>query len=361
MAKDIETKSSQPTKRPFYLTGWGIALFSYLSAGVALPFLLWARGPKTKERRKRILTWTAIICVVVLPLPIIGAFIPANSDNTDTSAVEGSSEGQTKDTSAVEGSSEGQTKDTSAVEGSPEVQTKDTSAVEGSPEVQTKSMPMILGKNVSEISETLSDLENEMNLNIQYLDLVGDRSIWNQSNWIVAVQAPASGEVLKKDQLVCVGVRKVDETERDHQYRLPSDCPSALGPNTWPPSGFDLVLDGAFAINTEYRPDDPALQPCKLEKNNQVFISNTGSGEGQQSVGAPGRCIYYEFLSRERCANIRVRFQWLTSVDTVIGLGTTWAEGPIAAREKFRVMSFLPDKAWSYALGSHRIYEIICN
>ena len=247
------------------------------------------------------------------------------------------------------------------MEGSSEGQTKDTSAVEGSPEVQTKSMPMILGKNVSDISETLSDLENEMNLNIQYLDLVGDRSIWNQSNWIVAVQAPASGEVLKKDQLVCVGVRKVDETERDHQYRLPSDCPSALGPNTWPPSGFDLVFDGAFAINTEYRPDDPALQPCKLEKNNQVFISNTGSGEGQQSVGAPGRCIYYEFLSRERCTNIRVRFQWLTSVDTVIGLGTTWAEGPIAAREKFRVMSFLPDKAWSYALGSHRIYEIICN
>ena len=318
MALDTN-ESSQSIERPFYLTGWGIALFSYFSVGIALPFLLWARGPKTKERRKKILVWTAIICGVVLPLPIIGAFIPATSEDANTNTGNGTSRGQ------------------------------------------TMSMPMILGKSVYDISDKMSELENELNLDIQYADLVGARSIWNKSNWIVVIQAPAADEVLEKGQVVCVGVRKRDETENQHQYRLSDDCPSALGPNTWPPSGFDLVLDGVFALNTEYRSNDPAHLSCTLKKNNQVFISNTGSGEGRQSVGTSGRCNFYEFLSRERCTNVQVLFQWLTSIDTVIGLGTTWVDGSIAPGEKFRVMSFLPNKAWNKALGSHRIYDINCN
>lgn len=319
MASKTQIESPQQPNRPFYLTGWGIALFSYLSMGIALPFLLWARGPKTKERRKRIMTWTAVICVIVLPLPIIGAFVPSTSDLSRSSAENNSSQ------------------------------------------EQTTTMPSILGKSVYDISDSITELEMKLNLDVQYSDLVGDRGMWNQSNWIVAIQAPAAGELLQKGQIVCVGVRKRDEIEKQHRYQLASDCPSSLGPNTWPPSGFYSVLDGNFALNTVYRSDDPAHLPCKLETGNQVFVSNTGSGEGRQSIGASGRCNFYEFISKERCTNVQVRFQWLTSMDTVIGVGTTWVDGPISPREKFRVMSFLPNKAWNKALGSHRIYEINCN
>lgn len=311
-------KSSPAKKRPFHQTGWGIALISYISLGVALPFLLWARGPKTKERRKKIVMWTTIV-LVVLPLPVLGAFVPSDTDNVETGTEGGS--------------------------------------IPGRP----MSMPDIIGKSVYDISESLAQLEKDLDLDIRYSDLVGDRGMWNQANWTVVIQAPAAGQRLSRGQLVCVGVRKKDEVESQHQYRLASDCPSALGPDTWPPTGFELVMNKTFAWNTQYRTNDRGHVSCKLERNDQVFISNTGTGEGRQEAGTLGRCSYWEFLTKERCRNIQVRFQWLTSIDTVIGMSTTWVNGPIAERERFRVAAFLPNQAWNKALGSSRIYEINCN
>lgn len=85
---------SPPVVRPFYLTGWGIAIFSYITCGVALPFLLWARGPKTKERKRKIVVRTLVTCLIVLPLPVIGAFMPdslEDSSNSNRSATTDSS------------------------------------------------------------------------------------------------------------------------------------------------------------------------------------------------------------------------------------------------------------------------------
>jgi hypothetical protein len=160
---------------------------------------------------------------------------------------------------------------------------------------------------------------------------------------------------------MCIGIRKKGETENQHQYRLPEDCPSSKGPNTWPPTGFDWVLDRSFALNENYGNDDPAHVSCKLKQNNQTFISNTGSGEGRQNIGTSGRCNYYEFISKKDCINIQVQFQWLTSIDTVIGISTTWIDKSISAREKFQVTSFLPNRAWNKALGSAVIYKMTCS
>jgi hypothetical protein len=221
-------------------------------------------------------------------------------------------------------------------------------------------MPDITGKSVADVSATLSEIGSRLKIDVQYSDLVGDRGMWNQENWIVAIQAPAAGTSLEGGKILCIGVRKKGETENQHQYQLPVDCPSSVGPNTWPPTGFDRVLDGSFAFDTSYSKDNPAHLSCRLKQNNQTFISNTGSGEGRQSVGASGRCNYYEFISRKDCINVQVQFQWLTSIDTVIGISTTWIDKSISAREKFQITSFLPDRAWNKALGSARIYKMVC-
>jgi hypothetical protein len=85
------------SKRPFYLTGIGISLISIWTCGVALPFLLWARGPKSDAYKKKLIVWSV---VGVSVMGVIGAFAPEetkpsgateSSDNTKASETTSSS------------------------------------------------------------------------------------------------------------------------------------------------------------------------------------------------------------------------------------------------------------------------------
>lgn len=320
MSNESRSNITGGSKRPFHLTGWGIALFSYLSGGIALPFLLWARGPKTRERRKKIVAGSLLVLGVAVSLFIVGTLTESSTDN-------------------------------------PVAQIEQN---DGPATTVRKSMPDVVGRGLSGVVEAMSKLEEDFGLDIRYVDLVSDRSVWNQDNWVVVSQAPGAGVTLSEGQLICLGIRKKDESERSHRYVFADDCPSSRGPNSWPPPGFEITLDESFASNPGYRSGDPTHFSCTIDEANQVFVSNTGTGDGSQKVGASGRCNYYQFMSRVSCSSVQVRFQWLTSIDEVIGLGTTWISRPIGEREPFEVLAFLPNSAWDKALGSVRVFEISC-
>jgi hypothetical protein len=60
-------------KKPFHLTGAGITIISMLTFGLALPFLLWARGPKTPAYRNKIIIGSLVGIIV---MGVIGALSP---------------------------------------------------------------------------------------------------------------------------------------------------------------------------------------------------------------------------------------------------------------------------------------------
>jgi len=220
-------------------------------------------------------------------------------------------------------------------------------------------MPAGVGRSLDEVWEKLRDLPDQTD--VETYDLVYNRSVWDATNWVVIDQAPAPGAVLTEGQRVCLGIKKKSDGSAELNYQFPDSCPSNVDPNAWPPSGFEPLLDGSFAFNVNYRPNDISHQPCKLESDNHLFISNTNRGEGNQRVGTEGRCGYWEFMSKAKCTSVQVRFQWLTSLNEVIGLSTTWVSGPFVERGTFRVVAFLPNRAWDKALGGSRVFEISCS
>ncbi len=180
-----EKKATTSETRPFYLTGWGIVIFSYLSCGVALPFLLWARGPKTKVRRKKIVISTLVVCLTVLPLLIAGAIVGEPVESVPA------------------------------------------------PNLKSALMPKVIGLSLESASEQLNQLAVEVQIKEQ--DLISSRSVWDTSNWTVVGQSPPSGEKLVKDQLVCIGIVKIDEAwqtpNRLQCWESANDELQALGDN----------------------------------------------------------------------------------------------------------------------------------
>ncbi len=72
-------------KRSLFLSAIGIALISLLTCGFALPFLLWARGPKTREYRNKLVGWSV---AGLLMMGIIGSFAPDESSSDSTTTTE---------------------------------------------------------------------------------------------------------------------------------------------------------------------------------------------------------------------------------------------------------------------------------
>jgi len=76
-------------KRPLHLSGISIFVISILTVGLALPFLLWARGPKTDAYKKKLIIWSVVGVVV---MSVIGALAPEDSaTNIEAEAPETSS------------------------------------------------------------------------------------------------------------------------------------------------------------------------------------------------------------------------------------------------------------------------------
>lgn len=63
-------------KNPFFLSVVGITVISLATCGLALPFLLWARGPKTKDYRNKLVGWSI---AGFIAMGIVGAFVPGET------------------------------------------------------------------------------------------------------------------------------------------------------------------------------------------------------------------------------------------------------------------------------------------
>jgi len=102
---------------------------------------------------------TAVVCLIVLPLPIIGVFIGTPS--------------------------------------------------EPPPPVKSALMPKVIGLSLDNARELLDRLAVKVQTEEQ--DLISSRSVWDTSNWTVVGQSPPTGQKLTKDQRVCIGIVKNDE------------------------------------------------------------------------------------------------------------------------------------------------------
>ena len=45
-----------------------------------------------------------------------------------------------------------------------------------------------------------------------YIDLIEDRSVWDNENWVVIAQSPQPGTLVEPDQRICFGLVKIEET-----------------------------------------------------------------------------------------------------------------------------------------------------
>jgi hypothetical protein len=71
-------------------------------------------------------------------------------------------------------------------------------------------MPKLIGLPLEDAREQLNELALEVQTEEQ--DLISSRSVWDVTNWTVVSQSPLSGKKLQKNQLVCIGIVKNDES-----------------------------------------------------------------------------------------------------------------------------------------------------
>jgi hypothetical protein len=158
---DSKSGRSNNSESSAFPTDWAIGVISVFTLGIALPFLLWMKGPKTKKRRRKIIFSTLPVVFVVAAMGTIGVLNP--------------------------------------------VEIETTSGVN-----RVVYMPNVIGSPLGTARETLESLDGEYEINEQ--DLISDRGVWNYDNWVVSSQSPRAGAPLSKNEQVCIGIVKNDET-----------------------------------------------------------------------------------------------------------------------------------------------------
>jgi len=71
-------------------------------------------------------------------------------------------------------------------------------------------MPNLVKSLLPEATKRLKDLKTNLDLETQ--DLISSRGVWAEDNWTVVSQSPSVGMSLSKNQKVCLGIVKNDET-----------------------------------------------------------------------------------------------------------------------------------------------------
>lgn len=153
-----------------------------------------------------------------------------------------------------------------------------------------ESMPELVGKTFSEAVKAFADTPYEEKL--IYEDLVEDRFIWREKNWIVMSQEPPPGQSFDSAIRPCVGVVKKDE--------LP-------GLNDKP----GLTCTEHLTANEKWLADNEAREADKKAKEKRDKITTTTVGvtpfeeyllaiRFEESKDSPG--IYYrQILDSEGC------------------------------------------------------------
>jgi len=88
-----------------------------------------------------------------------------------------------------------------------------TEETTSTPTTVTKAaMPQIVGMPLSTARDTIDSLG--VGALTTEVDVLSYRSVWDVDNWTVVAQSPNVGASLRKDQLICIGIVKNDETWR---------------------------------------------------------------------------------------------------------------------------------------------------
>lgn len=205
-------------------------------------------------------------------------------------------------------------------------------------------MPRILGKNLTIADEELTDICDVVEC--YNVDLAGDRSVFNSSNWKVVDQAPVEGTQIDESSVVCFGIIKNDEDDSDISYTMPDSCPkSALTEakeldEAWIPIGFEEFTDSrkaGFAFDTQFG----GLIECTRD-------------------GSTGRCYTGRLASKEFCNNgVALVVQWLNSLNEVVELSVFTTTGTVPPGGVVEFSAFLADRTWDFPV-SPRLYQASC-
>ncbi len=75
-------------------------------------------------------------------------------------------------------------------------------------------MPNIVGLTYSEAYENISSAGRYLD----YIDVLENRSVWDNENWVVVRQIPTPGTKVSKEEKICAGVTKISEKWRTPQH-----------------------------------------------------------------------------------------------------------------------------------------------
>jgi hypothetical protein len=308
-----------------FTDGEGALVFWTL--GLSLPFILWWRRKQGKKTKRSVKIWAGVIYGVVAAMLVSGAIVgePVNNAKKNGTLANISKQGNF-----------------------------------------TK-MPNLMGISLFEADEIFDETVGNLKLRREVYDLLYDAGIWNTDNWQVVRQSPDVGTLLVENQKICLGVRKKKYNTEPIKYKLPQECEQPRGSNSWPPNGGWIPTDSdQIALNPDYNPTDQEPRQtnavrCSMRQDNYTFISNTGRGDGIVAVGTRGRCWYKEYIIRNSCRDVLIRYQWLTGGSEVIGLSTEIVGGPLVANQKFESIVFLPDSAWSGPTTGVKAHQVRCN
>lgn len=75
-------------------------------------------------------------------------------------------------------------------------------------------MPNIVGLTYSEASEKISSAGRYLD----YIDVLENRSVWDNENWVVVRQIPSPGTKISNDEKICAGVTKISEKWRTPKH-----------------------------------------------------------------------------------------------------------------------------------------------
>jgi hypothetical protein len=77
--------------------------------------------------------------------------------------------------------------------------------------VKTDFMPNAVGMTYAEALDKDAKFYDD-HYYPDYIDLIEDRSVWDNENWVVIAQSPQPGTLVEPDQRICFGLVKIEET-----------------------------------------------------------------------------------------------------------------------------------------------------
>lgn len=134
-------------------------------------------------------------------------------------------------------------------------QTEDATAADA----EIVELPDLTGLPLDEAKDQLNELDLDTE---EYDTSEDDRSVWNDSNWEVIEQDPATGEEVELDTEIMLGVQKTDDDAQAEEEQQPGE--NASEAEDQPPS--DEPSETASGLQPTY-----AQSACTLEADVQAY------------------------------------------------------------------------------------------